>query len=113
MAKNLNRLKALSLIFTFSLMISFLTETNTLCNYVADSGAYSSNKNANFVIKRLRHDVAIISEWFYENYMLLNADKSYFLTLGFHGLFPDFFSMILQLKMLPRKKFLVQQLIIS
>ena len=73
MAKNLNRLKALSLIFTFSLMISFLTETNTLCNYVADSGAYSSNKNANFVIKRLRHDAAIISEWFYENYMLLNA----------------------------------------
>ena len=52
---------------------------------------YSSDKNSNTVISGLRHDFAIISEWFYENYMVLNPDKCHFLTLGFNKLFPDFF----------------------
>ena len=51
---------------------------------------YSSDKNSNIVISRLRHDFAIISEWFYENCMVLNPDKCHFLTLGFNKLFPDF-----------------------
>ena len=44
---------------------------------------YSSDKNSNIVISRLRHDFTIISEWFYENYMILNPDKYHVLTLGF------------------------------
>ena len=51
---------------------------------------YSSDKNSNIVISRLRHDFAIISEWFHENCMLINPDKSHFLTLGFNKPFPDF-----------------------
>ena len=51
---------------------------------------YSSDKNSNIVINRLTNDFAIISEWFYENYMVLNPDKCHFLTLGFHKPFPDF-----------------------
>ena len=51
---------------------------------------YSSDKNSNTVISRLRHDFAIISEWFYENYIVLNPDKCHFLTLGFNKPFPDF-----------------------
>ena len=51
---------------------------------------YSSEKSANIVIDRLRHDFALISEWFYENYMVLNADKCHFLTVGFNEPFPDF-----------------------
>ena len=50
---------------------------------------YSSHKNANIVISRLRHDFAI-SEWFYEHYMVLNADKCHFLTVYFNKPFPDF-----------------------
>ena len=48
------------------------------------------DKNSNIVISRLRHDFAIISEWFYENYMVLNPHKYHFLTLGFNKSFPDF-----------------------
>ena len=51
---------------------------------------YSLDKNSNIVISRLRHDFAILSEWFYESYMLLNPDKCHFLTLGFNKPFPDF-----------------------
>ena len=31
-----------------------------------------------------------ISEWFYEDYMVLNADKCHFLTVSFNEPFPDF-----------------------
>ena len=48
------------------------------------------DKNYNIVISRLTHDSTIISEWFYENYMVLNRDICHFLTLGFNKLFPDF-----------------------
>ena len=51
---------------------------------------YSSDKNANIVIGRLRHDFVIISEWFYENYIVLNADKCHFLTVGFNEPFSVF-----------------------
>ena len=50
----------------------------------------SSDKNFNIVIRRLRKDFAIISEWFYGNYIVLNQNKCHFLTLGFNKLFPDF-----------------------
>ena len=65
-------------------------ETTTLCNYADDNTMYSSGKKSNIVISRLRHDFAIISEWFYENHMLLNPDKCHFLTLGFNKPFSDF-----------------------
>ena len=58
--------------------------TTTFCNYADDNTMHSSDKNANIVIGRLRHDFAIISEWSYEYYMLLNADKCYFLTVSFN-----------------------------
>ena len=51
---------------------------------------YASDKKSNIVISRLRIDFAIISEWFYENYMVLNPDKCHFLTLGFNEPFADF-----------------------
>ena len=65
-------------------------ETNTLCNYADDNSVYSADKNSNIVISRRRHYFAIISEWFYEKYMLLNPDKCHFLTLGFNKPSPVF-----------------------
>ena len=87
MAKDLNkcapRLHSINDLFLF-------IETTTLCNYADENTMYSSDKNSNIVISRLRHDIAIISEWFYENYIVLNPDKCHFLTLGFNKPFPDF-----------------------
>ena len=43
------------------------------------------------MISSLRCDFAIISQWVYENYIILNPDKHQFLTLGFNKPFPNFF----------------------
>ena len=51
---------------------------------------YSLDKNADIIISRLSQDFVKISEWFYENYMVLNADKCHFITVGFNDPFPDF-----------------------
>ena len=69
-------------IFINDLFLSI--ETITLCNDADDNTTHFSDKNSSIVISRLRHDFAIISEWFYENYMVLNPDKYHFLTLGFN-----------------------------
>ena len=65
-------------------------ETTTLCSYANGNTMCSFDKNSNIVIRRLRHNFAIISEWLYENYMVLNPDKCRFLTLGFNKPFSDF-----------------------
>ena len=69
-------------IFINDLFLSI--ETITLCNDADDNTTHFSDKNSSIVISRLRHDFAIISEWFYENYMVPNPDKYHFLTLGFN-----------------------------
>ena len=51
-------------------------ETTTLCNYAGDNTMYSSDKNCNIVTSRLRHDFAIISEWFYWYSMVLSGTQS-------------------------------------
>ena len=87
-------------------MTILCTETTTLCNNADDNTMYSSDKNSDIVISRFRHDFAIISQWFCENYMILNPDKCHFLTLGFNKSFPDFSLKIPSLKTSPRKGFL-------
>ena len=77
----------------FNILINDLflfIETTTLCNSADDNTMHSSDKSSNIVISRLRHDFAITSEWFYENYMVLNPGKCHFLTLGFNKPFSDF-----------------------
>ena len=69
-------------IFINDLFLSI--ETITLCNDADDNTTHFSDKNSSIGISRFRHDFAIISEWFYENYMVLNPDKYHFLTLGFN-----------------------------
>ena len=82
------------LVLYFSIFSSttsiFIIEATTLCNYTDDDTMYSSNENSNIVISRLKYDFAIISECFYENYMVLNPDKCHFLALGFNKPFPAF-----------------------
>ena len=49
-------------IFINDLWIPFLTGTNTLCNYADDNIMYSSDKNTNIVIIKLKYDFVITSE---------------------------------------------------
>ena len=44
-----------------------------LKHYVEDNTMYSFDKNDNIVINSFRHDFAIISEWFYKSFTLIDA----------------------------------------
>ena len=56
----------------------FLNYTN-LGNYADDSTLYAYNKNLETVICNLRQEFSILSNWFYENYMVLNPGKCHFM----------------------------------
>lgn len=71
--------------------LSLFIEINAICNSAVDNTMYFTDRNVNIVIKRLRHNFAIISDWFYENYyMVLNPGKCYFQTLAFNYPLPYF-----------------------
>ena len=77
----------------FNIFINDLILTiykSTLCNYADDNTLYTSDNNANAVISKLKQDFSKIFEWFYENFMIFNPDKCYFLTLGFQDAQPHF-----------------------
>ena len=42
----------------------------------------SPDKNINNIMTSLNHNFAILSNWFYKNFMLLNSDKCSFITFG-------------------------------
>ena len=50
--------------FDFSHHIFLLIEATTLRNHPDENTMHSSDKSADIVISRLKHDFAIISEWF-------------------------------------------------
>ena len=72
--------------------IFLFIETTILCNYVDGNTMYSSDNNNDIVISRHRHTFVIMSDWFYENFMVLNTYKFHFLAAGCNEPFPDFFS---------------------
>ena len=54
-----------------------------ICNYADDNTLYACNKDENKIMQDLLQDFTNLSNWFYENYLVLNADKCHFMTLGF------------------------------
>ena len=59
----------------------FLKDAN-LGNYADDSTLYAYNKNLETVIYNLRQEFSILSNWFYDNYMVLNPGKCHFMLFG-------------------------------
>ena len=59
----------------------FLKDAN-LGNYADDSTLYAYNKNLETVISNLRQEFSILSNWFYDNYMVLNPGKCHFMLFG-------------------------------
>ena len=57
----------------------FLKDAN-LGNYADDSTLYAYNKNLETVISNLRQEFSILSNWFYDNYMVLNPGKCHFMV---------------------------------
>ena len=59
----------------------FLKDAN-LGNYADDSTLYACNKNLETAICNLRQEFSILSNWFYDNYMVLNPGKCHFMLFG-------------------------------
>ena len=61
----------------------FLFVSNSyLSNYADDNTLYAFGYNLEEIKNTLRFDFDLVSKWFEENYMVLNADKCHFMCLG-------------------------------
>ena len=59
----------------------FVSSSN-LSNYADDNTLYTSGYNLKEVKEVLLNDLNKVTEWFFENYMVLNAGKCHFMCLG-------------------------------
>ena len=57
----------------------YLKDAN-LGNYADDSTFYAYNKNLETIICNLRQEFSILSNRFYDSYMVLNPGKSHFMA---------------------------------
>ena len=63
-------------------LVLFLTET-MLSNYADDNNLFSTGRDLNKVT--LAKDFGIVTNWFYENFMVLNSKKCHFMCIGKDG----------------------------
>ena len=70
------------LLFHIILDIFFFLKEAILGNYADDSTLYAYKKNLGTVICNLRQEFSILSNWFYDNYMVLNPGKCHFMLFG-------------------------------
>ena len=69
----------------FNLFINdliFFIQYCTLSNYADNNNLFSMGKNKDQVKTFLSSDFKIINNWFYENFMVLNPEKSHFICIG-------------------------------
>ena len=69
----------------FNLFINdlvFFIQYCTLSNYADDNNLFSMGKNKDEIKTFLSSDFKIINNWFYENFMVSNPEKSHFMWIG-------------------------------
>ena len=69
----------------FSLLINDLTffiEQCTLSNYADDNNLSISVEDKELIKSMLSSEFMIVEDWFFENYMILNPEKCYFMCIG-------------------------------
>ena len=84
-----------------------------LCSYVDDNTLHTPGNDGNAIINKLKQDFSKIFKYFYENFMVLNPEKCYFLTVGFQDPNPIFLMITLKSKMYQKRKYWALPLIIS
>ena len=70
------------MLFNIFLNIFFFLKDANLGNYADDGTLYAYKKNLETVICNLRQEFSILSNWFYDNYMVLNPGKCHFMLFG-------------------------------
>ena len=62
--------------------LTFFIEQRTLSNYADDNNLSISGEDKELIKCVLSSDFMIVRDWFFENYMILNPEKSYFTCIG-------------------------------
>ena len=62
--------------------IFHLVNDTEVCNYADDTTLYVGDKNLRTVLSKLEKDTLLLSEWFSDNFMKLNEEKSHLLIFG-------------------------------
>ena len=71
------------LLFNLYINDLFLMVTDTaVCNFADDTTIFAADCQLDKVLERLETDALILSKWFPENFMKLNAGKCHLLTFG-------------------------------
>ena len=65
----------------FNLFINVI-EQCTLSNYANDNNLSNSGEDKELIKSMFSSDFMIVENWFYENYMILNPGKYYFISIG-------------------------------
>ena len=60
----------------------FFIERCTLSNYADDNNLSISEEDKELIKSMLSSDFMIVENWFFENYMILNPEKCYFMCIG-------------------------------
>ena len=66
----------------FENQLFLFASSSKLSNYADDNTLYTSGYNLEEVKEVLLNDLNKVTEWFFENYMVLNAGKCHFMCLG-------------------------------
>ena len=71
------------LLFNINIIDLFLIVTDTaVCNFADDTTIFTADCQLDKVLERLETDALILSKWFPENFMKLNARNCHLLTFG-------------------------------
>ena len=62
-------------------LFMFTTQCD-VCNYADDNSLYAIDSDFTVVKSKLTNDFQTFTTWFFENYMVLNEGKCYFMALG-------------------------------
>ena len=62
--------------------LTFFIEQCTLSNYADDNNLSISGEDKELIKSMLSSDFMIVEDWFFENYMILNPKKCYFMCIG-------------------------------
>ncbi len=62
--------------------IFFLVTDTEICNYADDTTIFSCGYEIDNILETLERDANLLSDWFVDNYMKMNDDKSHLLIFG-------------------------------
>ena len=64
------------------MIYSFLVTDTEICNYADDTTIFSCGYEIDNILETLERDANLLSDWFVDNYMKMNDDKSHLLMFG-------------------------------